>query len=147
MASDLLVVASGSDQVQDLALAERAEPEIRGPDQVEWLERLEQENGNLRAAMGWALSQDDVETAARLGLVAMARSDHEEAASFLQAALQSLRESDEDYGVALVHTFLGILALMGGDEDRATPMFEESLAVARRLGDRPHTSIALYNLA
>jgi tetratricopeptide (TPR) repeat protein len=36
---------------------------------------------------------------------------------------------------------------MGGDEDKATPMFEESLAVAWRLGDRPHTYIALYNLA
>jgi predicted ATPase/DNA-binding XRE family transcriptional regulator len=30
-----------------LALAERAEPELHGPDQVEWLERLELENGNL----------------------------------------------------------------------------------------------------
>jgi predicted ATPase len=52
-----------------LALAEEAEPEIRGPDQVEWLKRLEIENGNLRAAMGWVLSPQggDAETAARLG--------------------------------------------------------------------------------
>jgi predicted ATPase len=35
-----------------LALAERAEPELHGPDQVE---RLEKENDNLRAAMDWAL--------------------------------------------------------------------------------------------
>ena len=42
-----------------LALAERAEPELHGPDQVEWLERLEKENGNLRAAMDWALSGGD----------------------------------------------------------------------------------------
>ena len=34
--------------------------------QVEWLEMFERENGNLRAAMGWALDQA-VETAARLG--------------------------------------------------------------------------------
>jgi hypothetical protein len=36
---------------------------------------------------------------------------------------------------------------MDGNENKATPMFEEGLAVARRLGDRPHTYIALYNLA
>ena len=49
-----------------LELAERAEPELRGPNQVEWLERLEQENDNLRAAMSWALSAEDY-AAARLG--------------------------------------------------------------------------------
>ena len=48
-----------------LDLAERAEPEHKGPDQVEWRERVEKEHANLRAAMGWALSMDDAETAAR----------------------------------------------------------------------------------
>ncbi len=42
---------------------------------------------------------------------------------------------------------MGILALTGGDEDKATPMFEEGLAVARRIGDRGSAYIALYNLA
>jgi tetratricopeptide (TPR) repeat protein len=50
-----------------LGLAEKAEPELRGSRQVEWLERLERENGNLRAAMSWSLDTDDAETAARLG--------------------------------------------------------------------------------
>jgi tetratricopeptide (TPR) repeat protein len=50
-----------------LALAERAELELRGSRQVEWLERLERENDNLRAAMSWALDTGDTETAARLG--------------------------------------------------------------------------------
>ena len=44
-------------------------------------------------------------------------------------------------------TFLGMAALMGGDESQAAPMFEEGLAVARRIGDRTSTYIALYNLA
>jgi hypothetical protein len=34
--------------------------------QVEWLGMSEREDGNLRAAMGWALDEA-VETAARLG--------------------------------------------------------------------------------
>jgi predicted ATPase len=50
-----------------LGQAEEAEPELRRLRQVEWLERLEGENGNLRAAMSWSLDTDDAETAARLG--------------------------------------------------------------------------------
>jgi tetratricopeptide (TPR) repeat protein len=41
-------------------MAERAEPELRGPNQVEWLDRLEDEQANLRAALAWCL--DDKET-------------------------------------------------------------------------------------
>jgi predicted ATPase/class 3 adenylate cyclase len=49
-----------------VALAEEARPKLRAEPQVEWLQRLEQENGNLRAALSWALSTDDIATAAGL---------------------------------------------------------------------------------
>jgi predicted ATPase/DNA-binding CsgD family transcriptional regulator len=49
-----------------VALAEEARPRLRAEPQVEWLERLEKENGNLRGALSWTLSTDDVPTAARL---------------------------------------------------------------------------------
>jgi non-specific serine/threonine protein kinase len=49
-----------------LDLAERAGPELKGPGQVEWLARLEEDNDNLRAAMAWLLEADEIEAAVRL---------------------------------------------------------------------------------
>jgi predicted ATPase len=49
-----------------LALAEDAEPRLRGAEDVEWLERLEREHDNLRVALSWALERGEVELALRL---------------------------------------------------------------------------------
>src|SRR5207249_2151550 len=49
-----------------LDLAERAEPELRGPRQAAWLERLESERGNLRAALRWAKTEGAVEVGLRI---------------------------------------------------------------------------------
>ncbi|KAB2350839.1 BTAD domain-containing putative transcriptional regulator [Actinomadura rudentiformis] len=48
------------------ALAEQADPHLRGHDQQPWLERLDQETGNLRTALESAAAQHDVESALRL---------------------------------------------------------------------------------
>jgi predicted ATPase/DNA-binding SARP family transcriptional activator/DNA-binding CsgD family transcriptional regulator len=49
-----------------LELAELAEPQLKGPGQVVWLERLEEENDNLRATMAWLLEENEIEAAVRL---------------------------------------------------------------------------------
>ena len=48
-----------------LALTQLAAPELNGPQQRLWLDRLEIEHDNLRAVLNWALVRD-VETALRL---------------------------------------------------------------------------------
>ena len=49
-----------------LALAEEAETELHGPDQMEWLDRLKEEHPNIRAALEWSIGNGKVETALRL---------------------------------------------------------------------------------
>src|SRR5438094_5056181 len=49
-----------------LALAEESMPGFMSKEQVEWLNRLEAEHGNVRAAQAWSLEQEDAELALRL---------------------------------------------------------------------------------
>jgi predicted ATPase/DNA-binding winged helix-turn-helix (wHTH) protein len=47
-------------------LAQRADPELRGPGQVEWMNRLDAAEDNLRAALEWSLTAGDAACALRL---------------------------------------------------------------------------------
>jgi non-specific serine/threonine protein kinase len=66
-------MASGEDAVLRrrhaafyVVLAEEAEPGLLGPQQVQWLARLESEHDNLRAALDWALESNAVEVGLRI---------------------------------------------------------------------------------
>ncbi len=71
-AAERLAEAGEQNQVQAahagyfLALAERAAPELRGPDQLEWLTRLSAEHDNFVAALRHAISVRDAPTGLRL---------------------------------------------------------------------------------
>jgi predicted ATPase len=49
-----------------LALAEEAEPRLWGPEDMEWLERLEVEHDNLRTALSWTLERGEAELGIQL---------------------------------------------------------------------------------
>jgi non-specific serine/threonine protein kinase len=47
-------------------LAEQAEPKLRGPEQFQWLDRIEQEHNNFRVALEWSLN-NNIEAGLRIG--------------------------------------------------------------------------------
>ena len=113
-----------------LSLAEVAFPELRGPDQLEWLERLEAEHDNMRAALTWALGRKEAEVALRLGGALWwfwwMRGHNSEGRRWLEEALAiEGRGSPEVRAMALAGA--GELATSQGDLDRAKEVCEEGL--------------------
>jgi predicted ATPase/class 3 adenylate cyclase len=113
-----------------LTLAEEAYTELKGPDQLEWLERLEAEHDNMRAALSWALERKVAELALRLGGALWwfwwMRGYYSEGRRWFQEALAiEGRGSPGSRAMALAGA--GALALEQGDYDRAEEACEEGL--------------------
>jgi predicted ATPase/class 3 adenylate cyclase/Tfp pilus assembly protein PilF len=113
-----------------LTLAEEAYPELRGPDQLEWLERLEAEHDNMRAALSWALERKEAEVALRMGGALSwfwsVRDYYSEGRRWLEQALAiEGRVLPESRAMALAG--VGEMASEQGDYDRAKEACEEGL--------------------
>jgi predicted ATPase len=115
-----------------LTLAEEANPELKGPDQLEWLERLEVEHDNMRAALSWALERTEVELALKLGgalwLFWLLRDYHSEGRRWLEEAL-AIEGAGSPGSRAMALAGAGWLATEQGDLDRAKQTCEEGLAL------------------
>src|SRR5215210_1326398 len=115
-----------------LTLAEEAPPELRGPNQLEWLERLEAEHDNMRAAISWALERKEVEVALRLGGALSwfwsVRGYYSEGRRWLEAALAMDGRGSPEVR-AMVLAGAGVLASEQGDLDRAQESCEAGLAL------------------
>ena len=132
-----------------LALAEQAEAELGGAAQVAWLERLEAEHDNLRAALQGALDAGEAERALRLAS-ALARfwdqrSYLSEGRQWLAAAL-ALPDTVAPAVQAKALRGAGLLAMRQGDYVQATRLTEASLAGYRALGDQQGIALVLANL-
>ena len=131
-----------------LTLAERAEPELKGAGQEEWLVRLEEEHDNFRAALSWALEQGEAELALRLG-AALGEFWHmhghlSEGRRWLEGALAK----GDAASVARVKALAKAswIAWEQTDLERATALGEEGLKLARKLGDEEGAATTLLNL-
>ena len=119
-----------------LALGEEAEPHLQAGQSSEWLDRLEEEHDNLRAAMQWALERE-VETAARLaGAIRTfwtVRGHLTEGSGRLRATLERAGRGVVPLAVRFkLLNGLGPLARPQGDYETAREVYE---AVAVALGD------------
>jgi len=113
-----------------LTLAGEAFPELKGPDQLQWLERLEAEHDNMRAALSWASERNEAEVALRMGGALWGfwsvRGYYSEGRRWLEEALAiDGRVSSELRAMALAG--VGALALDQGDLDRVQEVCEEGL--------------------
>jgi predicted ATPase/DNA-binding CsgD family transcriptional regulator/Tfp pilus assembly protein PilF len=128
-----------------LGLAEEAEPELKGARQVAWMERLEKEHYNLRAAMRFLLEEDEVEAAARLAwalwLFWWYHGHHAEGRRFAEEILARGGDLPPDL---LGKTFWTRAMMSYGLEsiERMERLFEESAAHFRLAGDRFGRGIA-----
>ena len=133
-----------------LALVETANEELKGSNQVEWLERLEQDYSNLRVAMEWALKNDRAapgeDRALRLpGALRWfwrMRGHFHEGRDWL---MEALRQSPEKPTADRASVLLGMSLILNGlgDLGAVRPLAEKSVAIYRKLNDQPGLAEAL----
>jgi len=141
------LVAAGEDETvrrrhRDwyLQFAERAEHELQGPALESWLDRLEAEHDNIRAALDWCkTAEPNPEYGLRLGGAVAhfweVRGYLTEGREWLESALTKGAEVLSTARVKALNG-AGLLALIQGDFPRAVALGEESLNLSRKLGDK-----------
>ncbi len=122
---------------------------IGSQDEAVWLERLEHEHDNLRAALSWALETDRIESALRLAKTLWVfwnvRGYRSEGRAWLKRVLskaQGLRT--ELY--ARVLTGAGRLACAQGDYPEARSFFQQTLEIFQELSDKRGIASSWVNL-
>jgi len=126
-------------------LADEAAPALRGPDQAVWLDRLENEHDNLRAALEWSLGQqaDDagVLMTAALSGYWHGRGYLSEGRDWLERALRSERADP----VVRMRVLIGAgrLAFAQDDFDHAGAVLEQAVPIARGQQDREALMLSL----
>ena len=127
-------------------VAEAADPELRGPDQARWLDRLEADHDNFRAALRWSLEPGagrgalGVRLGAALTWFWRMRAFGREVRGTLEALLDLPATADAAPARARL---LDLLVAAGYRQDagaaggRLAAALDEDLTKARRRGDTP----------
>lgn len=134
-----------------LALAEQGEARLESTEQVEWMNRMEQEHDNLRAALEWSKTSDGtadvcLRLAGALGLFWQVRGYYTEGRERLAGILSTnpARRQTADGARLLGRT--AELAYRQSDYPATILFAEESLEIYRQLGDRQGAASALIKL-
>ena len=135
-----------------LTFAEDAERELTGVDQKSWLQRLEREQDNLRAALRWAIEHHAVDTAQRMAGALQPfwfrRGHWSEGRRWLEESLAIDSGAAQNQLIRAKALFAaGMLARFQGDFARARILCEQSLTSCRDLGDKTGVLKALAQLS
>jgi predicted ATPase/class 3 adenylate cyclase len=133
-----------------LKLAEKAEARLLGAEQALWLDRLEIEHDNLRAALDWSEESDEAASGLRLaralwqfwwvhGHLSEGRERLAKLLALAGAEARTAVRAKALHGA-------GILAYDQGDYAAARALHEESLLIKRELGDKRGMAASLNYL-
>lgn len=132
-----------------LNLAERAGPELKGLDSRASFGQLEQQYGDLLAAMQWFIDQGRTDEAIRLANSLApfwtATKRLEEGSVWFDRTLEPPGNDNAHRGLAFVQA--GFLAFWKGEDDRASALYKRALAIGRQIDDPTVTATALTGLA
>jgi predicted ATPase/DNA-binding CsgD family transcriptional regulator/DNA-binding XRE family transcriptional regulator len=137
-----------------LDVAEAAEPHLRGPQRRAFLERLEREQDNLRAALTWSQAAGEAETALRLaGALAWFwhfQGNLAEGRRWLGQVLATQSDGanapEHVRWLARAHAAGGQLAHLQGDVAEAKPLLQAAAEYWRSLGDARGLAYVLVDL-
>lgn len=132
------------------ALAGNAEPHLRGPDQGAWLQQLEEDHGNLCAALERSLAgrgcMDGLRICRVLQRYWWIRGHLSEGREWSRRILGALCAQEWTQERAQVLNGAGVLAWMQGDPTAARAHLEESISISRSIGDLSSVAGTLTNL-
>jgi predicted ATPase/class 3 adenylate cyclase len=127
-------------------LAARAEPALAGRERPAWLERLDAEVDNVRAALAWSLAQPTPELGLRVSASLLrfweARGHLSEIRRFLDEALARGEEAPLAVRARALRQ-RARTALIQSDFDEGGRLYERALALVREAGDRDTEAYAL----
>jgi predicted ATPase len=133
-----------------LAVAERAEPELRRAAQGVWLNRLEADHDNFRLVLRWVVERNEAELALRLGGALShfweMRGHQTEGRARLAEVLLLVGTRKYPRLRAKMLCELGFLTDDQGDYGEARALQAESLAIRRELGDQRGVARCLIGL-
>jgi predicted ATPase/class 3 adenylate cyclase len=155
-AGDLLACGDDAGPTQQrhaeffLALAHDGESHLTTEDQVRWLNRFEQEHGNLQAGFQWSLDtgepQKGLSAAASIWRFWQQRGYLFVGRSWLERLL-SATAAEQTATVAKGHLAAGSIAYWQGDYTATERHYVRGMEIFEALDDRPGIAEALYNLA